>query len=209
MNPNVVDISHWTKIRSLAEAYAAGVWGIISKATQGVHYIDKNYAGRREWLGETAPKMLWGAYHFGDSSNTVDQVQFFLEHVGDLAGVCLALDWEDEPGGRTMSVEQAASFVQLVENKTGQLPAIYGGKLLKEQAGPKGHPVLNRCRLWLSHYSDKPKLPPGFEQIWLHQYTGDGVGPLPHTCPGFIGDQLDLNVYDGPVEQLAAEWTTG
>lgn len=208
MKPNVVDISHHTKISSFKEAYNAGLWGVISKVTQGTGYIDKNYAGRREWLGETTPGMLWGAYHFGTSDDVADQVRFFLEHVGDTEGICLALDWEDEPAHNcTMSVEQAAEFVQRVEGKTGQRPAIYGGKLLKECAGPKGHPVLNGCRLWLSHYSGKPELPPGFQKIWLHQYTGDGVGPLPHGFPGFIGDKLDLNVYAGTMGQFVAEWT--
>lgn len=208
MKPNVVDISHYTKITSLANAWDAGIWGVISKATQGTGFIDKNYAGRREWLGDTAPKMLWGAYHFGTNEDVGTQAQFFLEHVGDTKGVCLALDWEDEPAhNHTMWVEQAAEFVQIIEGKTGQLPAIYGGKLLKESAGPHGHPVLNKCRLWLSHYNAHPVLPPGFQKLWLHQYTGDGIGPTPHSCPGFIGDMLDLNVYAGTMEQLASEWT--
>lgn len=207
MKPNVVDISHWTKITSFKDAYTAGTWGVISKATQGTSYVDKNYAGRREWLADTVPDMLWGAYHFGTGDSVTDQANFFLDHVGDLKGVCLALDWEDEPAhGNDMSVGQAADFVQLIESTTGQLPAIYGGKFLKERAGPNGHPVLNKCRLWLSHYSATPKLPPGFSKIWLHQYTGDGVGPLPHSFPGFIGDKLDLNVYAGTMEQLASEW---
>ena len=41
------------------------------------------------------------------------------------------------------------------------------------------------------------------------QYTGDGVGPLPHyidgiTCSGNSG--IDLNVYNGTFDQLKKEW---
>lgn len=207
MKPNVVDISHYTKITSLLDAYNAGIWGIISKATQGTHYVDPHYAGRRKWLGETAPNMLWGAYHFGTNADVKLQAEFFLDCVGDAKGVLLALDWEDEPAhGNDMSVDEAAEFVQIIEKETGQLPAVYGGKFLKERAGPYGHSVLNKCRLWLSHYNAHPVLPPGFSKIWLHQYTGDGVGPTPHSCPGFIGDMLDLNVYAGTQDQLVSEW---
>jgi hypothetical protein len=39
----------------------------------------------------------------------------------------------------------------------------------------------------------------------LVQYTGDGVGPPPHTVPG-LERGADLNVFGGTRDQLAAVW---
>jgi hypothetical protein len=42
----------------------------------------------------------------------------------------------------------------------------------------------------------------------LLQYTGDGVGPLPHTAPG-LENGADLNAFDGTDDALRAAWAGG
>ncbi|MGY3459085.1 GH25 family lysozyme M1 (1,4-beta-N-acetylmuramidase) [Bradyrhizobium sp. LM3.4] len=63
-------------------------------------------------------------------------------------------------------------------------------------------------RLWLCQYGPTPRLPTGFENWWLWQYTGDGIGPLPHNVPGIVAGNggIDLNAFDGTVDELAASW---
>ena len=111
-----------------------------------------------------------------------------------------------------MSVHEAVSFMKLVEDKTGRSCAIYSGNRLKETIGQLGKDefqYITSRKLWLCQYGLKAKLPKGFDKYWLWQYTGDGVGPLPHyidgiTCSGNSG--IDLNVYNGTFDQLKKEW---
>ena len=53
--------------------------------------------------------------------------------------------------------------------------------------------------------TDYNRHPLPWEKAWLWQYTGDGVGPLPHNVPG-IGRNMDINHYAGSDEELAARW---
>jgi hypothetical protein len=39
----------------------------------------------------------------------------------------------------------------------------------------------------------------------LWQFTGDGIGPKPHSIPGIVGSGIDINSYEGNAVKLAAE----
>ena len=191
-------VADWTAVR------AAGVLGVIHKATQGVGYVDRTYALRRD--DARSAGLLWGAYHFGTADPVAQQVDNFLEVIGRDRDLLLCLDWE--PNGRkaTMSVEQARQFVETIAAKTGQWPVLYCGSLAKETLPASGDPVLSKCRLWLSQYGAKPVCPPGWAQPWLWQFTGDGVGPGPHEIAGITTRGIDISQATDP-ERLAAEWT--
>jgi GH25 family lysozyme M1 (1,4-beta-N-acetylmuramidase) len=208
MTPLVVDLSHHNVVTSFAKVYAAGIRGVIHKASEGTRYIDKDYLSRREEARKAG--LLWGAYHFATGEDVETQVDHFLKTAleGEAPGspVLLALDWEPEPAkGNTMSLTQARQFCALVAARTSQKPVLYSGHLLKEQA-PKGDAFLSEHRLWLAQYASKAVLPAGFQRYFLWQYTGDGMGPTPHDVDGIQGTGLDLNVYGGTPEGLAAEW---
>lgn len=113
-----------------------------------------------------------------------------------------------------MSVQQAVQFLRLLEQKTGRKGAIYSGNRLKEHIGrlnANDRAYVAQHRLWLCQYGPHAVLPIGFTQWWLWQFTGDGVGPQPHTVPGIIAGNggLDLNAYQGDKEKLASEWAPG
>jgi hypothetical protein len=38
-------------------------------------------------------------------------------------------------------------------------------------------------------------------------FTGDGVGPKPHSIPGIVDTGIDINHFDGDAVKLAAEWS--
>jgi HPt (histidine-containing phosphotransfer) domain-containing protein len=48
------------------------------------------------------------------------------------------------------------------------------------------------------------------EQPWLWQFTGDGQGHEPHKIAGAAGAAgfVDLNRYEGTIEQLTADWVS-
>lgn len=151
---------------------------------------------------------LFGAYHFGTGEDVDEQVDNFLDVVGDTKGVLLALDFEPNPRGTTMSLAQAVKWLQKVYEKTGQRPVIYSGHLIKEALNKTStfNETLKEHRLWLAQYGNKAVVPDVWDNYWIWQYTGDGIGQKPHQVTGFQGD-ADLNVFDGTEEELRAQWT--
>jgi hypothetical protein len=41
----------------------------------------------------------------------------------------------------------------------------------------------------------------------LWQFTGDGVGPMPHTMPGILTKGIDINSFQGTRDDLVEAWT--
>jgi lysozyme len=201
MKPVVVDVYYRDKVEDFAAMKAAGIRGVIHKATQGTRFVDPLYAKRKEQA--RAAGLLWGAYHFATGNDVVDQVGHFLEVVGDDPDTLLVLDFEPNPSGSTMTLEQAKEFLRLVALRTGQKPVIYSGSLLKDRL-KRADPFLADHRLWLSEYGPRAVLPPGWSTYWLWQYTGDGKGPGPHEIAGSSTKGIDLSVYAG--ENLASDW---
>ena len=201
MVPLVVDLSHHNEVEDWGKVYASGIRGVIHKATQGATYKDPTYTERR--AAAKAAGLLWGTYHFADGSDVTKQVENFLSVAGTDPDTLLALDYEPN-GKNTMSLVQAKQFLQMVYDKTGQRPVLYSGNLLKEGLKKKADPFFSSHRLWLAQYGPKAKLPNGFTSYWLWQYTGDGIGSLPHSIDGIKGSGIDLNVFGGT--DLAAEW---
>ena len=203
--PIVADIYHGDIVVDLSQAAEAGLKGVIHKATQGTGIVDRSYAGRRELALRQG--LLWGAYHFANDEDVEAQVENFLREAKPDDNTLLALDFEPNRNN-TMSLEQAREFLELMFQKTGRRPVLYSGNLIKEELGRTIDPFFGQHRLWISQYGPHAKLPPTWKDYWLWQYTGDGIGPLPHFVDGLRGD-IDLNLYDGSPEQLAAEWAGG
>jgi hypothetical protein len=61
--------------------------------------------------------------------------------------------------------------------------------------------------LWLAQYGPRPVTPRNWPSAWLWQFTGDGLGPKPHSLPGIVGFGIDINSYEGDAMKLAADWS--
>lgn len=214
--PRVVDI-YWGDsvegkdcIKGFQKAKDAGIWGIIHKSSQGTSMKDKAYDRRRKAAESVG--LLWGAYHFNNSENAKAQAEWFMKCADPDENTLMVLDFEDNKRSN-MSIHEAVSFMKIIEEKTGKACAIYSGNRLKEtidDLGKDEFQYITSKKLWICQYGPKVKLPKGFNDYWLWQYTGDGVGPEPHwvdgiTCPGNGG--IDLNVYQGTQEELKQQWT--
>jgi lysozyme len=202
----VVDLSHHNAVVDFKQLKAAGIVGVIYKATQGLTYVDKSYASRRTQALEQG--LLWGAYHFGVGGDGSDQADFFLNTVQPDAATLLVLDYEPNLTGPTMSLDQAREFVDHTQAVTGRWPGLYSGHLIKEQLGSVAapDPILANCFLWLAQYNGpKPlNVPPTFKTWSFWQYT-DGVhGPEPHAVNG-VGP-CDRNQFNGSLKQLKKLW---
>jgi lysozyme len=201
INPLVVDLSHHNDVADFAAVKAAGMAGIIHKATEGVGFIDKLYADRRgRALGVG---LLWGAYHFLRPGSIATQVDFFLKVAAPDETTLLALDHEDE----RVALIDAKEFLLRVEDAVGRRPVLYSGSVIKEQLGSRIDGYLAAHRLWLAQYSPRPVTPRNWPSAWLWQFTGDGLGPKPHSVPGIVDSGIDINSYEGDAMKLAAEWS--
>lgn len=206
MDARVVDLSHYNNVTSFPAVAAAGVWGIIHKATQGVGYVDSRYALRRPVA--LAAKLLWGAYHFNTGDPISDQVKFFIDHAQPDVNTLMVLDYEDYRQSN-MNINGAVEFLHLLEQQLGRKGALYSGNRVKETIGTLNatdKAYLCSHRLWLCQYGPKAILPSGWNNWWLWQFTGDGIGPTPHSVPGIQGSQLDINTFAGTPLQLSTSW---
>ena len=207
MQPRVLDLSHHNTVTDWPDIVAAGIWGIIHKASQGTGYADPLFALRRTMATNTG--LLWGAYHFGTGEDVNTQVDWFLKCSQPDDETLLALDYEPNPSSQ-MSIQQAVDFLHSIEDEMGRKAVLYSGSSLKENIdslGPIDRTYLTSHRLWLPQYGPVAHVPVGFASWWLWQYTDGIVNADKTPIPGLSG-LIDRNTYSGTIEQLKGEWAS-
>jgi lysozyme len=198
----VIDISHHNANPDFGQAAAAGIVGVIHKATQGLTYKDPMYLTNRQKATDAG--LLWGAYHFGTGGDGSAQADFFLGFAAPDAGTLLVLDYEPNTQGATMSLADARAFVSQVNAKLGRFPGLYSGSLIKQELGNNKDPVLAQCFFWLAQYGPTAVVPANWPTWTLWQYTDGNLGPQPHTVPG-IG-ACDRDKFNGDPQGLKTLW---
>ena len=189
----IVDLSHNDKITlgAFTDMKKAGIAGVILKASEGAHWQDPNY---HEWVVRArSTGMLVGHYHFGTNVDSSLQFDNFVEAVGDFNDDDLyVLDWESAGSTNTMTKSQAENFIGRLRTAIGRKPCIYSGEAFWNSHCDGVSP----CKMWIAKYSSrKPVIAQGTVGLW--QFTGDGQGPMPHSCPGVKGNAVDLSRYMG------------
>ena len=205
-NNIVIDVSHHNGIPSFQQAQANGVLGVIHKASNGANVGDAMYKTNRPLVKNSG--LLWGAYHFGTGEDGVAQAENFLNRAQPDDDTILVLDFEENPLGSNMTLEDARDFIVHVQQATGRSPGVYGSNYLKSCLGTNVDPVLQQCWLWLAQYGPTAVVPHCWSSWTLWQYTDGTTGPTsPHSLPG-IG-HCDQNAYCGTPEELTQKWATG
>jgi lysozyme len=202
----VIDISHHNKISSFTKVQQAGILGVFQKTTQGAAYKDPTFTVNRK--RSTDAGLLFGAYHFGTAGDASAQADNFLSVAGPDA--LLVLDFEPNPQGHDMSLEEAEQFVHHIYHVTGRYPGLYSGHTVKEALSKAGitNPTqteLSKCWLWIAQYGPAPLLPKVWTKWSLWQYTDGGAGQPPYTVDG-IG-RCDRDQFDGTADELQAFWS--
>jgi GH25 family lysozyme M1 (1,4-beta-N-acetylmuramidase) len=205
MRADVVDMYHGDAVTDFKRVKAAGVIGIIHKATQGSGMTDSAYAGRRKMAIDAG--LLWGAYHFNTGENVATQVQHFVDAAKPDAHTLMALDFEDNRASN-MTVDQAKDFLKRLKAAGIPRPVIYSGNRAKDTLGNRVDAELGGYRLWLAQYGPVAHLPPSWKAYWLWQFTGDGIGSPPHAVDGISTRGIDINQYNGAPANLASDWAT-
>lgn len=202
---SVIDISHHNgKGLHFDKAKADGILGVIQKATQGKTYVDATFKNNKKVI--LTAGLLFGAYHFGDGSDGTLQAKHFLEVVQPDDDTVIVLDFESNPAGPSMTLQQAHAFVTHIKVEVGRWPGFYSGHDIKEALGKSVDPVLKNCWFWLAQYGPRPVVPPSWKKWTLWQYTDGGVGPRPHAVDG-IGP-CDRDMFNGTRKQLRSWWGT-
>jgi len=200
---SVIDISHHNGARlNFRKAKADGIAGVIQKASQGEAYVDPTFKRNRDAILNAG--LLFGAYHFGTGANGISQAAHFLDTVTPDKNTVVALDFEDNPTGTSMSLEEARAFVIHIKSELGRWPVFYSGHTIKRELGTTVDPVLKNCAFWLAQYGPTPVVPPCWNRWTLWQYTDGGVGPEPHSVDG-IG-RCDRDYFNGTTAQLKSWW---
>lgn len=198
----VVDISHHNGSINFVKVKEAGIVGVIQKSTQGQGNIDPTFKSNRKKILDAG--LLFGAYHFATGSDGLKQARHFLDVVGDTSKTLLVLDFEPNPTGPSMNLEEARAFVTHVNQETGRYPGFYSGHYIKQLLGTNSDPVLAQCWFWLAQYGTTPVVPPNWATWTLWQYTDGAVGPEPHTVPGL--GRCDRDKFNGTEAQLRKLW---
>ena len=201
--PRVLDLSHYDDVKdAFAGAKKMGIWGVVNKITEGFGGFDKSYGWREKPLQDAG--MLVGTYHFIRPGRILDQARFYLAHT-HVTNTLLALDYEDAQ----VPLEDARSWLEYVHAQTGRWPKLYLGGAVRDQLKPSNKdPFWPNLDLWHPQYNATPsKVPVQWKAPWLWQYTGDGLGPNPHTVPGIkpVG-KLDINHFSGSLDELKSRW---
>jgi lysozyme len=203
----VIDLSHYDPASDYGKVKAAGIVGVIYKATQGTGYQDPTYVAQRTAALKAGLK--WGAYHFGDGSDVKEQVANFLGFAQVDPDSLFCLDYEPNSSSQ-MGLTQAKHFIEEAEQGLGRPGecVLYSGSQIKDtlKSDPEG--FWGSRRLWLAQYGSTPSWPSAWQSFWLWQYSGDGQGPLPHTVAG-CDPNIDCSSYDGSPDELVAEWASG
>src|SRR5579872_1646859 len=106
---NIIDLSHNNNC-DLVKVQKAGILAVIHKATQGATFVDPEYTTRKQQALDLG--LLWGSYHFGTGVDVMDQISNFLTATEVIAErELIALDFEPNPGGLSMTLIQAEEFV--------------------------------------------------------------------------------------------------
>jgi GH25 family lysozyme M1 (1,4-beta-N-acetylmuramidase) len=149
----VVDISHHNGNVNLAKAKEDGILGVIQKATQGQSFKDPTYYRNRQKAKDAG--LLWGAYHFATGSDGLKQAQHFLDVVGNDPKTLLVLDFEPNPTGPSMDLEEARAFVTHINEERTRFPGFYSGHYIKHSG--LGEVLVLARAIW-SYPSDSKEL---------------------------------------------------
>lgn len=205
MTPLVIDIYHGDSIDPNNGFHAikdSGIVGIVHKATQGLGGLDPTYKERRQRADSV--ELKWGAYHFGVRGDGKVQAENFIDRMDFRSADLIALDWESYK--RQMTFTQAEAFVETVHGITGRFPVLYTGYSFIKDAKVDSSSAIAQCPLWLARYNGTLGEVPRPWKVWtLWQFSGDGEGPHPHTCPGVL-NFCDMNAYNGTADQLRQKW---
>lgn len=199
----LIDIFHQNPVTSWVRVAAANIVGAICKASEGLGE-DVAYVANR--AGALAAGLLFGAYHFMSfTSSGAAQANFYWSRIvagggnpkTDFSPSC---DWE-YADGRDPSDHDIAIVKDFMATLQGHCPGRVLGLYMSEAMyvylrDEKGlGDWLNQFWIWIAEYGVST---PKGHVPWIIWQTGEG------SVPGISGNGVDLDVFNGSLDDLKA-----
>ncbi|MBC7428803.1 MAG: glycoside hydrolase family 25 protein [Bacteriovorax sp.] len=186
------------------------VGAVIHRSSSGLK-TDSQYTARKKIALQRG--YLWGAYHLGQKGNTLAQAKLFLSLVNDEPNTLMILDLEDTGSGSFMTVDEAVVFMNYVYEQTGRTPVVYANQAttVALNSKVKTNPLFQKSKLWYARFkSSVTDFPVGiWSNYFLWQFSSEinctATGSCLYNVPGTKFD-MDVNVFYGPADELAAQW---
>lgn len=194
-----IDISHhqgvidWESLAALQEGIAP-VRFVFMKATEGGDHLDDRFA--ENFSNARTHGFIRGAYHFfNPMTDALKQADFFIRTVqlekGDLPPV---LDVETTRKKKKEALqEEVGRWLKRVEGHYGVKPILYTSYKFKTRYLDDS--LFNAYPYWIAHYYVDSVEYQGTWNFWQHTDVG--------SVPG-IGKEVDLDVFNGTLEELKA-----
>ncbi len=200
-----IDVSKW-QVSFDASKKPDDIQFVIMRASVGI-IKDSIF---EEMYQSIQPIPVRGAYHYFRSEwGWQEQASHFLSLVKDKNFHFFALDIESADNKPSAQFAQdARRWIDHVVQKTGKKVLLYTNLVVyKTWLTPHGNWMKN-YPLWIAQYwfepdrNKKPALPDGVTEWTFWQYSADGNNM--GAAYGVGSKHLDLDVFNGPVEQLYA-----
>lgn len=195
------DVASWQGSVDWQSVRNAGASFGITKVTEGVNYV--NPFAARAWDRMLDVGLVAIQYHYARPAiNTArSEAEWFLAQMHEVInGDCVALDIEPTVGDSPINngALWARTWVNIVSQELGFQPFIYSNpSFIREQGFDAFTPLGKNNGLWLASWQESmPQAPPPWSTVALWQFTASG------RVPGINGD-VDLNIFNGTVEQLS------
>lgn len=192
-SPIIIDISHYQSVSSFEKVKAAGIVGVICKATEGSTYVDDKYDDHRAQA--EAAGLIVASYHFLKHGNVAAQISHYLAVANPGPGERVVIDYEDT--ACTLDDLRQAVQALLDDKQMNYQVTVYGGSHLESQLGNSRDALLaENTSLWTAQYTSAaaPSWPTGTWPHWtLWQYTDKAA------VPGISGG-VDGNRFNGSDE---------
>lgn len=202
MSVIVADISFWQDTANFEQMHHNGASGVILRAGQG-NWEDTKFIRFRQDVKSVMP---FGSYWYLDHYHSPErQAEKYADILGDNAGKMGAwLDLEDARVGTYGTWEHWYRFIarfQILQPSVN-LGIYTRASYINGKIPDSKLPYFGKFQLWIAHYGTaKPAIPKGWVTWKYHQYTDSGGG----TAFGVGSKEIDLNYYNGTLEQFQAE----
>jgi len=197
---NGMDVSYYDTAIDWNLTKAAGIDFAFIRVTDGTQYQDPKFAAY--WAGARQAGVIRGAYQFfRPAEDPIAQADLMLSLMGPLQAGDLPPVIDVEVDGGLSNAQVAANVKAWVDHVTtaiGRVPIVYAG--LYSWPDLTGSADETTSPLWIAQYTTAacPNIPAPWAQwmFWQHSDTG--------TVNGVTSSQLDLNVFNGTLDQLQA-----
>jgi len=193
-----MDVSYYEDSIDWNAAHGAGIDFAFVRVSDGTTYRDPKFAAY--WAGARAAGVLRGAYQFfRPAEDPIAQAELLLDLMGPLDPGDLPPVIDVEVSGGLTQPEVAASvqsWVTHVAQRTGRVPIVYAG--LYSWPDLTNSADVTTSPLWVAQYTSAacPNIPGPWPRWTFWQYSSTG------SMPGIPGAMLDVNVFDGTLDDL-------